>query len=429
MKHTYTLKDLGQSRQELEVTAIDAQLLEQKEKDALQEFSKELKLKGFRPGQIPEDIVREHVNEGMVKGRAIELCIPDVVNGIVKEEKLRLVERPSVQLESLDPLKIVVSFDVYPTITLGDYSKIQVKVEKKTATDKEVADGIEDLRKRMTDFAEVDRASKKDDRVFVDFEGFDADGKALPNTKSENHPLVLGSNTMIPGFEDEMVGLKAGDEKEFDITFPKDYHAADMANKVVKFKVKVNKVEESQLPEINEEFVEKVLGEKGDEKLLREKMKEEMQSQFDKNAEQEAEDQFYEQFIEKVSVEIPVSMINQEKQAILKELKQRILHQGLSYEKYLETVDKTEEQLLEGFDKQAQDRIKLQLGFAEVAEKEKIDVSDVEVEEYLNKMVEKYPEEKREEMKKPYEPGSEAYHMVTYQIKMQKVREKIVPKG
>lgn len=428
MPHQYTLQDLPGSRKQLTITSFDPETLQKAEKEVLQELSQQLNLKGFRPGKIPENVVRQQVEASYVQVRSFEHALPMAANEILIEEKLRVIGTPKVNYESLDPLKIVVEFDLFPTLTVGDYSKIKVKVDKKSATEEEVDSAIEEIRKRMTDYKTVEREAKMGDRVEIDFAGFTPDGVPIDNTTSKHHPVVLGSNMLIPGFEEELVGLKAGDKKEFLIPFPKDYHAKSMAGTKVQFKIDVHRVEESMMPEVNEEFIEKVSGKKMSLADWKAEIKVQLQQEHDRNHARAVEESYFDQLVKITKGDLPQSMIDDEKKAILQEIKERILYQGLSYEKYLEAAGKNEEQLLESFDVQAQDRLKLRLSLQEISEKEAVAVSDLDVEEKLNQLLSRYPEAERAKAKKRYQPGSAEYRALEYQIKMQKTLEKILPK-
>ena len=428
MAHTYTFKDLGKSRSQLTITEIDPETLEKARHKALDEYSKHLKIKGFRPGKIPHEKVLEQIGEDQLRAVTLEHAMPMAANEIAMEKQLRVVGQPKVNFESLDPLKIVVEFDLYPEVKVGDYAKIKVKADKKEATDKEVEAAIEEMKKRTQDFQEVDRASKEGDRIEIDFEGFDADGKAIPNTASKHYPLQIGSKMMIPGFEEELTGLKAGEEKTFDITFPKDYHAADMANKKVNFKITVHKVEEIKEQPLDEAFVEKMTGEKMPVDEWKKQLKEQIQKEHDQNAKRQMEESYYDELIKLTAGDIPESMIEMEKEAILKELKQQILYQGLSYEKYLQTLNKNEEELLASYDKPAMDRIKLRLALRDIADKEGIEVTEEETQKHLDELASRYPESQQEQFKDLYKPGSDSFYGMQHQLKMQKTLEKILPK-
>jgi len=428
MAHKYSFKDLGQSRSELTITEIDEKVLEEARKKALDEYSKNMKIKGFRPGKIPHEMVMEQIGEQQLHAVSLEHALPVAANEIAAQENLRVVGQPKVNFESLEPLKIVVEFDLYPTISVGKYEKINVKVDKKEASDKEVDAAIEEMQKRTQEYQEVDRASKDGDRVELDFEGFDTDGKAIPNTASQNHPLILGSKMMIPGFEEALVGVKAGEEKSFDVTFPKDYHAEDMANKKITFKVKIHKVEEVKDQPVDEAFVEKLTGEKMKVEDWKKQLKEQIQKEHDQQSKRQLEDSYYDELIKLTAGDIPQSMIEMEKEAILKELKQQILYQGLSYEKYLQTMGKNEEELLATYDKPATDRIKLRLALRDIADKEGVEVSDEDTQKHLEEMMGRYPESQREQFKDLYKPGTDSYYALQHQLKMQKTLEKILPK-
>lgn len=428
MKHQFSISDLSKSRKQLLITEIDPEVLKKAEKKVLQELAGSLKIKGFRPGKIPESVVREQIEDSYIRLQTLQQAIPDVANTIVQEKQFRILGEPKIDFKSLDPLEVVIEFDLYPTLSLGDYSKISVKKEKKNATDKEVEEAVKHVQQRMIEYKKVDRAAKKDDRVEIDFDGKTSDGVPLENASSKNHPVVIGSNMLIPGFEDELIGLKAGEEKDFSITFPKDYHAKSLAGKEAVFHTKVHQVEESTLPELNDDFVEKLTGKKQPVADWKKLVKDQIQKEHDSLSQQQFEEKYYDQLIVLSAVDLPQSLIDEEKQAILQEIKQQILMRGMSYEHYLQASGKSEEQLLESFDKQAEDRLKLRMALQEIAQKEKISVSDIDIEERLNELLQKHPEQEREKVKQQYQPGSGAYAALEYQIKMQKTLEKILPK-
>lgn len=427
MDHKYELKDLPGAKKQLIITSIDPAALKKAEQKVLQELSGQIKVKGFRPGKIPENVIREQVEANYIEMQSLQYAVPDVANDIVKDKDLKIVGQPQMDFESIDPLKVVIEFELFPEVTVGDYKKISVKAEKKTATDKEVEEAIEHVKGRMTEYEAVERAAKKGDRAEIDFDGKTPDGVALENASSKNHPIVLGSNMLIPGFEEEIEGMKAGDEKDFEITFPEDYHAKTMAGTKVIFHIKLHKVEEAKVAELTDEFVEKLTGEKQSVADWKKKVKDQIQQEHDNQAKEKMEGDYYDALIKITKGDLPATMLEQERQAIMTEIKQQILQRGMSFEKYLEAQEKTEEQLLESFDKQASDRIKLRLALQEIGKKESIEVTDLDVEDRLNKMLQGYPEEQRAPIKQQYTPGNQAYAAIEHQIMMQKTLEKILP--
>ncbi|MDP2690970.1 MAG: trigger factor [bacterium] len=428
MPHHHILSDLEHSRKQLVITEIDPSALVKAEKKVLAEASKSLKLKGFRPGNIPENIVREHLDAAYLKAKTLENAIPDVANELIQDQQLRIIGQPLMNIESLDPLKVIIEFDIFPEVSVGEYSEIKVKVEKKVTQDAEVEAALENIKERMTEYREIDRAAQKKDKVEVDFKGFDPDGKPMENAHSKNHPVVLGSNMLIPGFEEALEGMKKGEEKTFPIAFPKDYHAEQLAGKQASFHVSLLKVEEPFSPELDEAFIEKVTGQKQSLEEWKTQIKEQIQVEHDRATERKREESFYDQLISISSVNLPKTLLEQEKKAILNEIKQQIIQRGLSYEKYLEANGKTEEQLLESYDQQASDRLKLRLALEVISEKESIEVTDMDVEERLNELLERYPEEQRKPIKAQYQPGTMAYQAMQYQVKMKKTLEKVLPK-
>ncbi|HEC20924.1 MAG TPA: trigger factor, partial [Candidatus Peregrinibacteria bacterium] len=219
----YQLKKLPNSQVEITITEIDEKILQKYRKKAVKELSAHVKLPGFRPGHAPEDKVKDQFGEKTIVGHTLELAIPEVYIEILKKEELKPLLRPEVNITSLDPLKIEIKVALVPKIEIGNYHSIKVKEEKVEVSEKEVKDALEHFQKRMCIYNPVERACKKEDRLEIDFEGFTEDGVPLENTNSKNHPIVLGSKALIPGFEEELEGMKKGEEKEFPLSFPKEY--------------------------------------------------------------------------------------------------------------------------------------------------------------------------------------------------------------
>jgi len=428
MDHQFTFNDLEHSRKQLIIEKIDEAILKKAEKRLLEEISKDMKIKGFRPGKIPVEMVRQQIDPSLFQVQVLEKAAPDVANQLISDKDLRIIGKPDMKFESVDPLKIVIEFDVFPTVKLGDYQKITIKKKASKATDEEVEKAIESIQKKMTEYKAVERAAKKEDRVEIDFEGFDSKGKVLKNSKSQNHPVVIGSNMLIPGFEDKIIGMKKDEEKSFSITFPKDYHAKELAGKEARFQVKLLKIEESYLPEIDKAFIEKVSGKKQSLDDWKKMIKEQIQEEHDRTHRRDVEEAYFEQLIAITTIDTPLSLIEEEKKTILNEIKQQILQRGLSYDRYLQSSGKTEEELLKSYDKQARDRISLRLSLQEISQKEGITATESETQEKLDKMLNAYPEKRRQELKKLYRPGTDALRSLEYQIKMEKTLEKVIPK-
>jgi trigger factor len=196
----------------------------------------------------------------------------------------------------------------------------------------------------------------------------------------------------------------------------------------VKFKIKLNRLEEALSPELDEALIEKVSGKKQSLEEWKKQLKEDIQKEHDRLHKQEVEEAFFDELVKITDIDVPKTLADDERQSILKEIKERILYQGLSYEKYLQTLGKNEEQLLESFEKQAEERVKLRMGLQHIADAEGMEASDLDVEEKLNQLLAGYPEEEKTKIKQRYLPGSKEFAALAYQLKMQKTLEKILPK-
>lgn len=384
MPHSIHISDLKPSRKKLVITAIDKKTLEKAEKRTIDELSKQLKLKGFRPGKIPEAVIREEIDPGQIRVRTLEFALPMVLQEIADEKKHRLIGRPDVRFSALEPLKIEVEYDIYPKIKIGNYKKIKIPLKKKTASEKEVEEAIENLKKRFTTFKPVDRVSKKSDRLEIDFQGSTPDGVALEQVKSSHYPVIIGSGMLIPGFEDHLIGMKKNDEKSFELMFPKDYHVKSLAGKKVKFQVKAWELEEAIPPEITEAWLEKTFGKKMTLPEWKEEIKKQIQTAHDQETKREQKEAFLKELLIMISGEIPSSLLTFEQSAMLQEIKAQVERSGLSYDHYLKAMKKTEDELKKTFEKPAEERLKLRLGLQEIAKQEGVDFSKV-----LEKLLEK----------------------------------------
>ena len=264
---------------------------------------------------------------------------------------------------------------------------------------------ISDIKKQGTTYSDVDRAVKEGDRVEVDFEGFDGD-KAVANTKSENHPVIIGGNSLIPGFEDELIGLKKDEKKEFDITFPKDYHKKDFQNKKMKFKVEIKRVEEPKEGELNEELIEKMTGQKHTVEEFMKNLEENLLSKMKHEIKEKRENQYIEELLKKVKVELPETLVNEEAQHILNGMKEDIKAKGLEFDQFIERAKTTEEKLLEKYKEEAERRIKVRLAVGHLIKEEKIELIDSEVTEELDKMKSYYPENQHSKIQEDFDKGN-----------------------
>lgn len=404
-KVDFSIKKLAKS--EIEITIIvPADILESARKRAAEEIAKDVKVKGFRPGHVPPEVLKDHVDPKYIEARAQELAIQRGYAEVVIQENLQVVSRPKVEIKEDEPLKFIATVTILPEVELKDHKSIKVPKLEIKLEDKDIEAVIEDMLKYGTSYKDVERASQKGDRVEVDFEGFDKDGVTLEGTKSKNHPVVIGDGMMIPGFEDQLIGIKKDETKEFDITFPKDYGKKEFQNKKVKFKSTVKRIEEPQKPEFNEELIEKMTGKKQSTDEFKKEVESNLRDKKEQEAKQERENKYIEELLKRTKVEVPDALIDEESEYILMEMKEDIEKRGLEFEKYLETAKVNKDDLLKKYRPEAERRIRIRLALQKVIKEEEIDVSDQDLKEEMDKIIANYPEDQKPKVIEEFEKGN-----------------------
>lgn len=389
---THPTKTLAQ----VTITA-DASELERYKAKVLQKFQAELKLAGFRKGNAPVALVEKSVDQNMLQQEFLEEAMTTLYTAAAKSEKLRPISPPKVTLKKFVPyteLEFDAEVTVVSDIILPDYKKIKVAKEKVAVSKKDVEDVIENLRTRASTKTDVERAAKETDQVWIDFEGFDQKGAPIDRADGKDYPLVLGSNTFIPGFETELIGKKAGDKTEFTLTFPKNYGVASMQGQKVTFKVTVNKVQEVTLPKVDDAFAAG-LGPFTSVEQLRSDIEKQLQQDKEEAARRNHEAATLRAIVEKTKVTVPQELIDEQTEMLVREVRQNAIQRGQTYEELLKAEGKTEEQYKkEVLEPEALDRVKAGLVLSEIAEAEKLTVEANELDERLAALKAQYRDEK-----------------------------------
>ena len=388
----------------ISVTA-PADLLERTHKHVLQDMQKTMKLAGFRAGKAPLNIVEKNADQGRLQADFVDHAINELYRQIVIKENLRPVAQPTISVKKFVPftlLEVEIEVEVIGKMEIADYKKIIVAKKPIKVTDKDVEEVITSLQDRAAEAVEVKRASKDGDQVVIDFKGIDKETKEpISGADGSSYPLVIGSNSFIPGFEPELIGLKSGEEKTFDVKFPKDYGAKHLQNKVVTFEVKVQMVNELKKSEINDDLASKV----GPFKTVAE-LKEDIKKQLE-NEKQQQEDRLYEsEVIAKITndskVTIPESIIEEQIQRSELEEKQSVLYRGQTWDEHLKEEGVTEAEHRERNRAPAENIVKSSLILSEIAEKEGITVTPEELEVRLQLMRGQYQDpQMQSELAKP----------------------------
>jgi len=382
---------------------------------AAEEISQEIKIAGFRPGKAPRNLVEQKVGKATVFNNAAEKAVSKNYLEYIKKEKIEAIGNPEIKVLNAEEekdfrYKAVVS--VMPEIILDEgYVKSIKKINEEFAkkiveVGKEEVDlELEKLAKSRVKLITVRREARKNDSVEIDFNVF-MDGVPIENGQSQKHPLIIGKGVFIPGFEDKIVGMKEGEEKEFELDFPSDYHQKNLAGKKATFKVKMNLVQERQVPEINDEFA-RLLGDFENldalEKSIRLGIKEEMEM---KNKEKRRTD-FLEKIMENVKTELPEILVSQETERMLEEFSHQIQAMGMDLENYLKKIKKDKEELKKDWQPQAKKRVISSLAIEKIACDQEIKIPAKEIEAEMNKTLSLYKNvkniKKNIDMKKLYD--------------------------
>ena len=354
----------------------------------------DLKVDGFRKGQVPKDVYIKKFGIESLFMDAVDHAIPTLYDKMIEENKdLEVACRPSVDIKSVDKdhLEVVFSVIEKPEVKLGEYKNLGIKKEKANVTDEEVNHELDHLRDQFVELKDKKTGKVENgDEATIDFEGF-KDGKPFDGGKGEDYPLVIGSGSFIPGFEEALVGMNIGEEKDIDLTFPKDYHSEELKGEAVTFKVKVKSLKERIYPEYDEDFFKDLNIPEVDSL---DKLKASIKEHITSHKEADIEDKYFDECLTKVSenakMDIPEAMINEEIDRITHEFSDRLQMQGMNIDTYLKMLGMDIDKFQENFKPEAEKRVKFRLVIEEVAKAENIKVSDKELDDYSKEMATKY---------------------------------------
>ena len=360
------------------------------------------KIDGFRPGKAPKSVFMKKYGVESLFFDASEYCIEDAYKKLLDENKeLEIVAQPSVDIKSVDEdyIEYVFKLTLKPEFKLGNYKKLDVKKEKVTVTKEEIKEAIDNMREQYKENIVKDGKVENGDIAIIDFEGF-KDGVAFEGGKGENYSLTIGSNTFIPGFEDQLIGMKVGEEKDINVTFPEDYHAEELKGQPVVFKVKVNEIKEVKLPELDKDFFDDLGMEGIDSKeLLEKQVKENIKTRKDKEVEDKFIDALLEEIGKNTEIDIPEVMVDEEAHRMVHQFADHIAMQGINIEQFYKLTNSTEEDLKEKYKDEALKRVKNRLIIEEIIKVEKIKVTDKEVDAKVDEIAKKYNMTKEEVIK------------------------------
>jgi len=363
--------------------AAEPAMMDEVKHHVLQDLAKQVKIAGFREGKAPLSMIEKNVDSSLLQNEFLEHAVNQLYTEAVTQDRLRPVDNPAVSVTKFVPfteLEITAEVEVVGEIKLPDYKKIKLAKPAVKVTAKDVDEVIKSLQTRLAEKKAVTRAAKLGDEATIDFKGTDAKTKdAIAGADGTDYPLVLGSNNFIPGFEDEVVGLKPGEDKTFDITFPKDYGVAALQNRKVTFAVTVKTINELTEPKVDDAFAAKI----GPFKTVDE-LKADIKTQVTAERQQEVDNSYesdlLEELAKKTKAAIPETLIEEELERQVTQLKQNLMYRGQTWPEYLKSEGKTEDEYRAAQKPIAELRVTAGLALSEVADKENIVVTPEEVE-------------------------------------------------
>ncbi len=377
--------------------SADAGELEKVKDKLVKKLAKDVKVAGFREGKVPIEVAEKNIPADKLQSEFLDEAINTLYIEALRSERIRPISAPKAEVKAFVPytqLDVELEVEVIGKIKLGNYKKFKAKPETAKIGDKEIKDVIENLRVRLAEKKDVKRAAKNGDEAWIDFKGVDAKGEPVKGADGKDYPLALGSKTFIPGFEDNVVGMKPGEEKTFDTTFPKNYGVKGLQNAKVKFTVTLKSVKEVEKPEVNDEFAAKV-GPFKDISQLKEDIKKQLLAEKQQSLDRDYENAIIDEIVADTKIAIPDSLIEEQQQRVLQEVRQNAVQRGMTFEDYLKQRELSEADFIKKEARpEAKKRIMAGLVLSEIGDIEGIAVNDEEIDARIQVLKSQYPDQK-----------------------------------
>jgi trigger factor len=399
-----TKKNISDTKVQL-VLVADTEQLQKAKKAALEAIARDIRLPGFRQGKAPLNLVEKNANPASLQTDFLDRIMNDMYGAAIDEHNLRPVAQPDVKIKKFvpyDAVEIEAEVEVVGDIKLPDYKKIKLAKKPIKVTAKDVDEVIAQLKKREAEKKDVTRAAANGDQLFIDFKGVDAKTKEpIAGADGKDYPLLLGSNTFIPGFEENLIGMQPGEEKIFVLTFPKDYSVAALQSRKVSFTVTATKVQEVVEPALDDTLAAKVGPFKTVDEL-KEDIKKQLVTEKEYQQDREYTDELLKKITDGATVTIPAVLVVEQIDRIISEQKQNLLYRGQTWQEFLEAQEKTEEAFRESLKGDAELRVKAGLVLGDIAEKEQVLVTREELDSRLAQLKRQYPDpQMQSEIDKP----------------------------
>lgn len=361
--------------------------------EAFKKVVKQVHIPGFRKGRIPRSLFEKRFGVESLYQDALDVILPEAYTSAVEETGIEPVDQPEIDIEQMEKGKELIftaTVQVKPEVKLGEYKGLEGEEVDTEVTDEDVESELKALQERQAELViKEEGAAEEGDTVTIDFEGF-VDDEAFEGGKAENYSLELGSGSFIPGFEEQLVGVEAGAEKEVSVTFPEEYHAEELAGKPAVFKVKVHEIKTKELPELDDEFAKDVDEEAETLDELKASIKERMTKNKEQEADQKLRDSLVEKATENAEIDVPEVMVQNEVDNMMKEFEQRLQMQGMNLEMYFQFSGQSEEDLKAQMKEDAEKRVRMNLTLEAIAKAENLEATDEDVDKELQKMADMY---------------------------------------
>lgn len=353
--------------------------------DAFKKVAQKVTVPGFRKGKVPRSIFEKRFGVESLYQDALNIMLPEVYEAAVKEANIKPVDRPDIDVEQFEkgkPCVVKATVTVEPEVTLGEYKNLEIPSKEFTVTDEQIDSELKKMQRQQGQLVSVEEGTvNQGDHAIIDFEGF-LDKVPFEGGKGENYSLEIGSGSFIPGFEDQLVGMAVGEEKEIEVTFPEEYHSTDLAGKAVMFKVKVNELKQLSLPELDDEFAKDV-SELETLEELRKDIEGKLQEKSKKEEDEYIRNQLTEIAAANAKVDIPAVMVEQEAEKMVQEFSQQLMYQGMNLEALF---GKSKEELKEEWKENAEKSVKQRLVLKAISQAENVEASEEAVNEEITKL-------------------------------------------
>lgn len=385
---TSTIEKGEKNQVKLTIT-VDAETFQKAVRDAYLKNRGSIMVPGFRKGKAPRHIIEQMYGKEVFYGDAAEAVYFDAYQEAVREHELEPVDYPSIDVVSMDDNGFVftATVDLKPEVELGEYKGIEIEKNVYEVQESQIDEDIERARERLARFEEVEREIVNGDEANIDYLGT-VDGVPFEGGEAKAYPLTIGSGQFIPGFEEQLVGMKAGEEKDINVTFPEEYHAEDLKGKDAVFHVKVNTVREKQLPEIDDEFVKDISDECDTLDEYRANVRQRLEKDAADRAKNEFDNDLLTKVVENANVDIPNGMIEREIDVLVQDMERSLQYQGLSLDMFMKYTNSKMEDIRERYRAEAGRRVKSQLVLEAIANAESIEVTEEDVEQNFKEIAE-----------------------------------------